>query len=236
MLKLRRMLPALLMIGVVALGGCVYLRLLQFKKQFRDFHENFEIRSDGHYALIIKKPLLGGDDVDFVMKALPSETEAREGEILSRTYTFHLDDGSQDPRARLEYELRFESDLFVEMHFPEEFSTLFPEDALRELLSSLGDAETDRRSEGMRARLRKNRVRELMPNRARVLEALGEASHRWREKDGLERLLYRYDLETESSHLEPHKRRAFGRFHFEGETLIKVDASFGGHVFSFEIP
>lgn len=225
-----------MMIGVVALSGCVYWRLLQFKKQFRDFHENFEIRSDGHYTLVIKTPLLSGGDIDFVMKARPTEVDGRDEDIRERLYVFNLEGGSSDPRAELEYELRFEKDLLVEMHFPGEFTELFPEAALQEFLTSLGSAEADRESEGIRAKLRREKVRDLMPDRARVLESLGEPSHRWREKDGLERLLYRYDLDTKSEDLEPHKRRAFGRFHYEGDVLRKVDASFGGHVFSFEIP
>ncbi len=235
MSKFRRVLPALVMIGVVALSGCVYWRLLQFKKQFSDFHENFEFRNKGRYTLIIKQPLLSGDDVDFLMKAEPTRKESDAGEITQRLYVFHLDEG-EGPASVLDYDLRFDEDLFVEMIFPDEFADLFPEDALVALLASLGDAETDRRSEGLTAKVRKDRIRELMPKRARVLEVLGKPSEKWRERDGLDRLYYRYELETVSTGLKPHETRAFGRFHFDGQELRKVDASFAGHVFSFEIP
>jgi len=234
--KIRRLLPALLMIGVVALSGCVYWRLLQFKRQFGDFSKHFEIRSGDHYALIIKEPLLSGEDVDFVMKAVPTRVDRRADEVVGRRYVFHLVGGSEDPRATLEYALRFEEDFFTEMHFPAEFCTLFPEDAMQSLLASLGSAETDRESESVRARIRKKRVRELMPDPARVQEALGPPSHRWKERDGLVRLLYDYKLETSTTGLKPHQTRAFGRFHYEGEVLRKVDASFAGRVFTFEIP
>jgi hypothetical protein len=236
MLKIRRIVPALMMVGVVALSGCVYLRLLQFKKQFRDFHENFEFSSDGHYSLIIKNPLLSGDDVDFVMKAMPTRVESLDGEIISRYYAFNLESKSAGPGSLLEYELQFGGDLFREMHFPPEFSDLFREGALIALLTSLGEAEANRKTENLRVELRQEKIRQLMPDKRRVLEALGKPSSQWQEKDGLDRLLYRYDLDTRSSNLKPHQKRAFGRFHFEGETLRKVDASFGGHVFSFEIP
>ncbi len=236
MLKIRRVLPVLMMVGVVALSGCVYLRLLQFKKQFRDFHENFEFSSDGHYSLIIKNPLLSGDDVDFVMKAAPTRVDSLDGKILSRQYAFHIEGRSDGDGTLLEYDLHFERELFREMHFPSEFSDLFLEDALIALLTSLGEAETNRKTESLRAEVRQERIRQLMPDKRRVLEVLGNPSDQWRERDGLDRLLYRYNLDTRSVGLKPHQKRAFGRFHFEGETLRKVDASFGGHVFSFEIP
>ncbi len=235
MSKIRRVLPALVMIGVVALSGCVYWRLLQFKKQFSDFHENFEFRNNGRYALIIKQPLLSGEDVDFLMKAAPTRKESETGEISRRLYVFHLD-GGEGPASVLDYDLRFDEDLFEKLVFPEEFADLFPEDVLVAFLTSLGDAETDRRSEGLRAMILKDRVRELMPSRERVLEVLGKPSEKWRERDGLDRLYYRYELETESTGLKPYETRAFGRFHYEGQELRKVDASFAGHVFSFEIP
>ncbi len=235
MSRLRRMLPALVMIAAVALSGCVYWRLLQFKKQFSDFHENFEFRNDGRYALIIKKPLLSGDDVDFLMKAEPTHTESVSGVVVGRSYVFHLDEGTGSGSV-LDYDLRFDDDLFEEMHFPEEFRELFPEDVLVALLASLGDAKADRRTENVSAKIRKERIRELMPSRSRVLEVLGKPSEKWRERDGLDRLYYRYQLETVTRDLKPHETRAFGRFHYEGEVLKKVDASFAGHVFSFEIP
>jgi len=236
MLNIRRMLPALMMIGVVALSGCVYLRLLQFKRQFRDFHENFEFRSGGRYSLIIKKPLLSGDDIDFVMKASPTRIDSSAGKILGRIYDFRRDGGQGGSGSLLEYELRFRDDRFMEMRFPSEFSALFPEDGLVALLSSLGEAETDRREKELRAKVLRRRVRRIMPDRDRVLDILGAPSEQWREKDGLERLFYRYELETSTPGLRPHEKRAFGRFYFEGRILKKVDASLGGHVFSFEIP
>jgi len=233
--KLRRVLPALLVIGVVAASGCVYWRLLKFKNQFADFHENFEFLSGARYSLIIKNPVLSGGDVDFAMKAAPSRADSLDGFCTGRVYDFVREEGS-GPGGLLRYELRFSEDRFTEMRFPPEFSGLFPGDGLRALIASLGEAEVDRGERSLTARTREERIREVMPDRRRVVEILGSPTARWTGKDGRERIFYRYVLETPDSDGKPDRRKAFGRFHFEGEALRRVDASFAGHVFTFDIP
>ena len=232
---MRRVTLALLVIGVVATSGCVYWRLLKFKNQFADFHENFEFLSGARYSLIIKHPVLSGDDVDYVMKAAPSRADSLDGLCTGRIYDF-VREGGSGPGGLLSYELRFREDRFTEMRFPAEFSELFPGDGLRALITSLGEAELDRDERSLRARTREERIREIMPDRRRVIEALGSPTARWTEKDGRERIFYRYLLETPDSSEQPVRRKAFGRFHFEGEALRRVDAAFAGHVFTFDIP
>ena len=232
--KLRWVIPALLVIGVAATSGCVYWRLLKFKNQFADFHENFEFLSDGRYSLIIKKPILNGEDVDFVMKVEPSRSDSLDGACVLRGYDFRRDGGS-GPGEVLSYDLRFEEEWFTEMNFPPEMTPLFAEGSLESLIASLGSAEVNRELGSLRTETRSERIREVMPDRAGVIAALGEPTARWLEEDGRERIFYRYHLEM-SPLAGSSRRKAFGRFHFEGEVLRRVDASFAGHVFTFDIP
>ena len=232
--KLRWVIPVLLVIGVAATSGCVYWRLLKFKNQFTDFHENFEFLSDGRYSFIIKKPILNGEDIDFVMKVEPSRSDSLDGVCVFRGYDFRRDDGS-GPGEVLSYDLRFEGDWFTEMNFPPEMTPLFEKDALESMIASLGRAEVDRKLGNLRTVTRSERIREIMPDRAGVIAVLGEPTARWFEDDGRERIFYRYQLETPQS-AGSIRRKAFGRFHFEGDVLRRVDAAFAGHVFTFDIP
>jgi hypothetical protein len=154
---------------------------------------------------------------------------------VARVYVFRRQDGSGAGEL-LSYELRFREDDFTEMHFPREFTELFPGDGLLALIASLGEAEVDREAGSLRTKTRQERIREIMPDRALVIETLGKPTARWTERDGRERIFYRYLLETPDSEAGAEPRKAFGRFHFEGDSLRRVDACYAGHVFTFDIP
>lgn len=251
---LRWILFALLIVGVLSSSGCVYWRLLKLKNQLKSFSENFEFLSEEHYSVLCLNPILSGDDIDRVMKVAPSELTLKRGQATSRVYSFlriaplkdrvPLEEAGglkfgwgEQPGRDLDYTLDFHEELFCGIHFPEEFNQLFPAEALRNLLEGIGSADVDRSQSTLRTMTLRQQLRSLMPDKSQVETALGKPTARWIErKDRRERFLYLYEVKTKSVDLPLHRRRAFGRFHFDEERLVQVDAAFAGRVFEFNIP
>jgi len=233
MKRIRRFIPVLLAIGVAASSGCVYWRLLQFKRQLDRFNEHFEFRSDSAYALVAREPLLSHEDVDEIMEVEPTRRE-ESGTLDWRVYAFtQVPDG----RAPLVYRMGFRDGLLVELHFPEQFTELYPEAAIRELLESLGRAKVERETASTRSSLRR-RLCEQLPDSTRVESALGPPSERdFDPALGARRWLYRYRILTSTTGKKEEKRRAWGCFWFgEGAELVRVDAGIGKHELRFDIP
>lgn len=233
MKRIRRYLPVILAIGVAASSGCVYWRLLQFKRQLERFNEHFEFRSDSAYVLVAREPLLSGADVDAIMEVEPTREE--QGPAAAwRTYAFRQ---VPDGRTPLVYRMDFRDGMLVALHFPAQFTELYPEAAIRELLASLGRAEVERKTASTRSSLRR-RLCEQLPDSVQVERALGPPSERgFDPEQGARRWLYRYRILTATTGKKEEKRRAWGRFWFgEDAALVRVDAGIGKHELRFDIP
>jgi hypothetical protein len=232
MISLRRTLMLLLAIGVAAASGCVYWRLLKFKQQLGDFPSHFAFAGGSSYALVCLHPLLEGGDVDGLMGVAPSRREQGDG-LEWRVYDFIKDPA--DASAPLTYRLGFAEGKLVRIEFPAQFTPLFPEDGLRELLASLGKADVDRAERSARARLARERLAARLPDRARLAAALGEPSER-AVADSSEIWTYRYRLDTSSESAAARKRRALGEFRFDAEgRLTRLAATIGKHILRFDV-
>jgi len=232
MIGQRRTLATFLAIGALALAGCVYWRLFQFKQQLGDFSTNFSVESGEAYTLVSLHPLLSGEDVDGLMEVEPSRREQAAG-LEWWVYAFHKD--PPDGSAPLVYRLGFAGDRLERVEFPAQFTQLYPEDGLSALLASLGGAELDRRERRARARLAREQLAAGLPDRAGVDSALGAPSERVPEADG-ETWTYRYRLETVTTGEAERKRRAVGQFSFDSAgSLRQLAAGIGRHNLTFDV-
>lgn len=228
----RRTLCLLLALGALGLSGCVYWRLLKFKQQLGDFGAHFSFASDSCYALQCLHPLLDGGDIDGLMEVEPSRRE-QAGGYDWRVYAFVKDPPDGSPP--LVYRLGFAGDRLARIEFPAQFTPLYPEDGLRELLASLGEADLDRGERRARARLARERLAAELPDRPRVAAVLGAPSERV-EEAGEEIWHYRYRLDTRTEGKAERKRRARGEFRFDGEgRLTRLAAGIGKHELRFDV-
>ncbi len=237
MILLRRTLLVLLAVGVVTGSGCVYWRLLKFKHQLNDFSAHFAFASDSSYALVCLHPLLDGGDVEGLMEVAPSRYEQGDG-LEWRVYAFFKEPA--DGTAPLVYRLGFAEDRLARIEFPTQFTQLYPEESLRELLAALGSADVDRSERSARARLAREQLAAQLPDRARLAELLGEPSERGAQDEpateGGESWTYRYRLDTVTQGAAERKRRAKGEFRFDAEgRLTQLTAGIGKHVLRFDV-
>ena len=232
---LRRTFLLLLVILVAASSGCVYWRLLQFKRQLGDFSEHFEFRGEERYGLVAVHPVLTGSDFDGLMEVEPTGL-LRDERGLWRIYEFekHPADGGEV----LAYDFLFVEDMLVEILFPRQFSELYPGDSLAEFLRALGGADVAKREKSARSDSFDAKYIDALPRRELTLRVLGEPSEPPGTcEDGGEFLTYRYRIRTGSIGAKAEKRRSYGRFFYgkSGE-LIRVEAGIGDHELRFDIP
>ncbi|MBM4116639.1 hypothetical protein FJ251_02710 [bacterium] len=232
MIGQRRILATLLAIGVLAIAGCVYWRLFQFKQQLGDFSANFSVESGSSYTLVSLHPLLSDEDVDGLMEVEPSRREQTAG-VEWWVYAFHKE--PPDGSAPLVYRLGFAEDRLARVEFPAQFTQLYPEDGLSALLSALGGAELDRRERRARARLAREQLAAGLPDRAGVDSILGAPTERVQDADS-ETWTYRYRLETVTTGEAERKRRAFGQFRFDpAGRLQQLATGIGRHDLTFDV-
>jgi len=229
---LNRTLLVILAIGVAAASGCVYWRLLQFKRQLEHFPEHFAFHDDSPYTLISLHPVLSDEDVDDIMELEPSHS-GRDADGPWRAYAFAKDppDGSPD----LVYRFGFDGEMLWRIEFPEQFTRLYPGPVLRELLASLGTADLDRDQRAAHGRMMREQIVTHLPNRAVVRRVLGAPVMREMD-EGVDVWSYHYRPVTSTKGRRERKRHAYGRFHFgsDGE-LVTVEAGIGRHSARFDI-
>ena len=80
--------PHLALILILLLtSGCVLVRMLKVKNQLNDFDKNFDLHDKRGLTLVFKNPVLGSNDIEWLMKGEPSANKKIEkGELW--TYVF----------------------------------------------------------------------------------------------------------------------------------------------------
>lgn len=91
------------------LSGCLLTRVYEFKKQFCDYQQNFDLKIDNEIALIMRNPVLLESDMIWLMGAAPSYRE-QGTEQLNLVYVIEKDLQRSDPQYEIPLRLRFEVD------------------------------------------------------------------------------------------------------------------------------
>lgn len=180
-------------------SGCVYLRLLTLRDQFKDFDNQVEVIRDPPLALRFKHPVLLEEDLDSLIGSAPTAT-ATNGPATVRVYTFlHIGLPPENeptdldaPGATLSLTATIVKDKLTSIAFPPAvFNALDPR--LAEAgLRSLARAEVDTVARTATATVVAQEL-PLPPDRAALQRIFGLPSFA-DLKDGQERWVYRYRL------------------------------------------
>ncbi len=86
--------------ATLLLSGCVWLRLLDLKNQFADFDRWIEVPDNAGLELRFRRPLLLGEDLDTLIRGLPTATVVGP-EVTVNSYAFtHVPaEGGPDPAS-----------------------------------------------------------------------------------------------------------------------------------------
>lgn len=140
-----RLLAGSLVACCLLLSGCVYLRLLEFKRQLGHFDRFFTLKTDDGLRLACLTPVLLADD--FRWLGLTPETVITLGQSQQWRIRWvkQLAPGARQSDAHdIELELIFTDGKFTRLFLPERYFAFVPKPFFTGLLRSLGKAGVDK--------------------------------------------------------------------------------------------
>jgi hypothetical protein len=178
------------------LSACVYLRLLEVKKQLQNFDENFALSGRSELVIEFKNPILRTKDARFLIGADPLSQSGSE-EVIQH-FEFDLVRSSSvpvvPPLGRLGMDLALRRGRLVKIIVPESFMLLFPRNVVVETLKQAKDAEVFELKKLARGKIHLDReVEAQLPSYAKTLFLMGEPLQRATEGN-VRVLTYRYSI------------------------------------------
>ncbi len=185
-----------LLVPLVLLSGCVYLRLLEVKRQLRDFDANFGLTGRPFLSIDLKHPVLTGKDVTFLIGALPrTVTPGDDADVWHYDFEAVRSSGPQNvPLETLCLDLRVKGGKLLSIVVPEKYLYYFSRDIVIECLRGAVDAEVLKLSKTVRAVLRLTRSTDAdLPSLDKTYILLGQPLE-VRPDGEWKQLLYRYRI------------------------------------------
>ena len=193
---LSRLTPLFLIPLFFFLSGCVYLRLLDVKRQLADFDRHFSIEGKSDLVIRFKKPVLFARDTRFLIGA-DRLSQSKDGREVVWRYEFESVKSSPVPKAPMEelsLRLHFLENLLTRIVVPETFLRLFHREVLVETLKQAANAEVLALKKTARVGVKlPPDVEALLPAREKVLNLMGPPLE-LKEEDGLQTLIYQYRM------------------------------------------
>lgn len=169
------------------LGGCVYLRLLELKRQFAAFDTNFTVATEDGIRIRCLKPVLLQDDVRWLGLAPERTRRLRSAAEWHVRWVKQLPPGAaEDGQYDIVVALLFADEKLSQVSIPERYFALMPKTFLIDLLRSLGGAKVDRGARSVEAETAAQRM-----DQPAIEQLLGQPTHRDGE-NGQTVLRYRY--------------------------------------------
>lgn len=230
----QKILGVLLISLVVLNSGCVYLRLLQVKRQLKDFNNNFILSDEGGLTLIFKNPVLLENDIVWLMKDKPIDTQQSEnGELwkyqLEKKYAeAKREEGDFD----IPVSMFFQNDKLVKVIFPERFLKDLSIPLLKRMLSSMGKADIDKLNRQAESRFEGKNASEI-PKKKYVLNVLG-VPYENKTKEGVTDFIYVYTFKKNDNQSTNKKSELKINFSFENtqDRLERAEFNLNGLGFS----
>lgn len=174
--------------------GCVYLRLLQVKRQLSAFNSYFQIVEEDKLTLIFLNPVLLTKDVTWLMNSPPmSRKETGEGKlweyVMEKQYR---NSNYEEKNFDIPISMVFVDDRLRQISFPERFLKYLSKPLLARMLASLGEAEIDKARRRAGSRFQARDTVEI-PREEQVLDVLGKP-YSTEESDDTRSLIYAYKL------------------------------------------
>lgn len=184
---------ALALVGLtLLLGGCVYLRLLELKRQLGRFDTHFSLATSDGLTLICHTPVLRTDDIRWI--GVKPETTRR----LGHAEHWHVRWVKQLPpgvKETAEYdiviEMSFADDRLTRATVPERYFALMPKTFVTGVIKSVGGGRIDKTQKGIEATVGAADVAAARPRLPAIDQLLGRPTEE--KEDGANTIVrYRY--------------------------------------------
>ncbi len=175
-MNLLRKTPHLALILILLLtSGCVLVRMLKVKNQLNDFDKNFDLHDKRGLTLVFKNPVLGSDDMVWLMKGEPSgRGKIEKGELW--TYVFekqYVASKDEEGDYDIPVVMVMEYGKLAEMSFPERFLKNLSISLLRKMFISMGNADVSKLRKSASSKFQGKDASEI-PTAENVVETLGK--------------------------------------------------------------
>lgn len=230
---IRQFRPLAIVLILLCLSGCVWLRMLQVKNQLARFDDFFLVDVDEGFHLHFQQPVLFGKDLIYLAKMEPSrETALADGAHWSFIFIKEPVEGYDAPIAR-----DFTFDVYINdedrlqtFSFAPEFLEITPADFLENSIRALATANINRRLRHLHADTESlAQVKLTPPTREHILHILG-TPHEADEEDETWQLTYLYKLLPSSGDLEQSEAKATMEMTFDktNDRLTRLRGRFAG--------
>jgi hypothetical protein len=201
----RRLLAIGLIAAAVFASGCVYLRLLELKRQFAQFDTYFSADTREGVDIICREPLLTPGDLRW-LGIFPETLTTQQKEERWRVRWVKDAPPGEPETAVYDVELaaRFENGRLAHVTIPERYFQYFPKELFVSLLRSAGGARIDRgsRSAEVENTPMPEKPSVAPPTLEAILGLLGRPAER-SQQNGLEHFHYRYHAITSETKAKP---------------------------------
>ncbi|HEY7535231.1 MAG TPA: hypothetical protein VH878_04735 [Thermodesulfobacteriota bacterium] len=224
----KALLYLVLLFLLIPISGCVFLRLLEVKRQLNDFDSYFRINDQKGFTITFLKPVLHTDDVLWIAKRPPTSKE-ENGQVEVWTYLFEKDykgPKDEDGNFDLPIAMSFEKDKLSEIRFPDRFLKALSKPLLAKMFRSMGNAEISKWNRTASSMFQGMDSLEI-PKREQIAMILGKPFETKDDKQD-PMFTYRYGLKNSASNLNAKVFNLFMMFTFAqaDQRLLKVQGNF----------
>ncbi|MER3445374.1 MAG: hypothetical protein C4291_00410 [Candidatus Dadabacteria bacterium] len=179
---------------LISITGCVYLHLLEVRRQLSSFENNFEIRDQNGLTLVFLNPVLLTEDIIWLTEIGPTyEEETGHGRLWR--YIFEKQyPGPRDEKGDFDIPIimLFQgNDRLREVRFPERFLEFVSKPLLIRMFKSMGYSQISKLRRSATSKFEGSSME--IPRRQFILKVLGKPFN-IENSDHTSRLVYRYNL------------------------------------------
>ena len=230
-----KILAPLLLTAALLGSGCVYLRLLELKRQIDRFDQFFALQSTDGLAIICHTPVLRTSDIRWF--GVKPETIRRVGEA-ERWHVRMVKQLPPGVTEKIEYdillEFTFAQEKLTRVAVPEKYFAVMPKSFLVGVIKSLGRGKIDKSGKAIDAIVSAADVAAARPSLPSIDKLLGQPSEE-REEGTHTIVRYRYTPATQEPrpgvfdmHLTFHTRSG-ELLKWQGQTPVgRIGFDFGG--------
>jgi hypothetical protein len=143
--------------GLILLGGCIYLRLLELKRQLADFDRYFEADARDGVKLTCRKPALLDEDMAFFRLVPESRQRSGTAERWHFRWIKNPPVPGEDPaRYEVAADFVFLDHQLTRVILPERLFTFIPKPLFLSILRAFGHAQVDREKRSATAHVQEN--------------------------------------------------------------------------------
>jgi hypothetical protein len=159
------------------LGGCVYLRLLELKKQLGKFDQFFALQTTDGVGIVCHEPVLTTSDVRWI-GLLPEQTKKLGvAEQWQVRWVKQLPLGIAEPgQFDILIDLGFAENRLTKVTIPERYFAVMPKDFLIGVIKSLGRGQVDKSGKTVSAAISAAEIAAARPKLPSIDKLLGRPS------------------------------------------------------------